>query len=71
MTFLGLAALGGLSLWVAVVIGRGISGARFNRVLRAYVSPVDATPEEVVAPAGLDRQARTRSMASAAGVGRS
>jgi acetoin utilization deacetylase AcuC-like enzyme len=70
MTFLGLAALGGLSVWVAVVIGRGISGARFNRALRAYVSPIDATPESVVVPAGLDRHARTRPMAWAAGVER-
>jgi hypothetical protein len=70
MTFLGLAALGGLSVWVSVVIGRGISGARFNRALRAYVSPFDATPENGGAPAGLDRRARTRSIAWAAGAGR-
>jgi hypothetical protein len=45
MTFLGLAAVGGLSLWIAVVIGRGFSGARFNRALRAYGDPVCSTPE--------------------------
>jgi hypothetical protein len=44
MTFLGLAALGGVSVvsvWALVVIGRGISGARFNRALRAYDSPFE------------------------------
>jgi hypothetical protein len=70
MIFLGLAVVGGLSVWIAVVIGRSISGARFNRALRGYVSPVDATPESVAAPAGLDRQPRTRSMAWTAGVAR-
>jgi hypothetical protein len=44
MTFLGLAAVGGLSSWVAVFVGRSISGARFNRALRAYGDPVSSTP---------------------------
>jgi hypothetical protein len=52
MTYLGLAALGSLSAWVAVVTGRSISGARFNRALRAYVSPLEATPGNVVALSG-------------------
>ena len=63
MTFLELATLGGLTVWVAVVIGRGLSGARFNRALRAYVELVDAIPASVVAPVSRDHQERTRAMA--------